>query len=128
MQALAAAALSGCGLALVMPCAVSIIADLYEERVRGRAFGSVLIFGSLGARRACEAVSCSAIRLKKPQHHSSSTAPAHSQQPARAGRCKRYRCLSCLPSRTWQFLEMCWPSLGIVLAWPALWKILLGTD
>lgn len=60
VQALAAAALSGCGLALVMPCAVSIIADLYEERVRGRAFGAVLIFGSLGARRACEAVSCSA--------------------------------------------------------------------
>ena len=84
MQALAAAALSGCGLALVTPCAVSIIADLYEERVRGRAFGAVLVCGSLGARRACEAVSCFAIRVTKPQHHSSSTAPAHSQQPARA--------------------------------------------
>jgi len=28
----------------------SVIADLWEERVRGRAFGVVLMFGSLGAR------------------------------------------------------------------------------
>ncbi|KAK9843442.1 hypothetical protein WJX81_002901 [Elliptochloris bilobata] len=46
-QALAFAALSGCGLALVTPCVVSIIADLWEEHVRGRAFGSVLLVGSL---------------------------------------------------------------------------------
>jgi MFS family permease len=49
-QALAFAALSGCGLALVTPCVTSVIADLWEERVRGRAFGVVLMFGSLGAR------------------------------------------------------------------------------
>lgn len=52
LQALAFAALSGCGLALVTPCVVSIIADLWEEHVRGRAFGTVLLVGSLGANPA----------------------------------------------------------------------------
>lgn len=52
LQALAFAALSGCGLALVSPCTVSIIADLWHEHVRGRAFGTVLLVGSLGAHPA----------------------------------------------------------------------------
>jgi MFS family permease len=54
-QALAFAALSGCGLALVTPCVTSVIADLWEERVRGRAFGVVLMFGSLGTCGAPQA-------------------------------------------------------------------------
>ena len=60
LQALAFAALSGCGLALVSPCVVSVIADLWEEHVRGRAFGTVLLVGSLGAHpaTAVQAVEC----------------------------------------------------------------------
>ena len=48
MQATAWAALSGIGLALVIPCVQAIIAELYSPYERGRAFGVLFTVSALG--------------------------------------------------------------------------------
>lgn len=48
-QALAFAALSGAGLALVMPCVTAILSDLHAEEQRGVAFGWILCAAGAGA-------------------------------------------------------------------------------
>ncbi len=48
-QAAAWCALNGVGLALVMPCVQSIIAEVYHARQRGRAFGTIFTVSALGA-------------------------------------------------------------------------------
>ena len=48
MQATAWAALSGIGLALVIPCVQAIIAELYSPYERGRAFGFLFTVSALG--------------------------------------------------------------------------------
>lgn len=48
-QALAFAALSGAGLALVMPCVTAILSDLYAEEQRGVVFGWILCAAGAGA-------------------------------------------------------------------------------
>ena len=53
MQAAAFASLNGVGLALVLPCIQSILADVYAPHRRGLAFGLVLTTGALG--EACPA-------------------------------------------------------------------------
>jgi MFS family permease len=42
------AALNGVGLALLVPCCQSLIADLYPAEQRGRAFGTLQLTASLG--------------------------------------------------------------------------------
>jgi MFS family permease len=42
------AALSGIGLALVLPCVQAIIAELYIASERGRAFGALFMISALG--------------------------------------------------------------------------------
>jgi MFS family permease len=44
------AAFNGVGLALVLPCAQSIVADYYRPELRGRAFGFMFTMAALGAR------------------------------------------------------------------------------
>lgn len=41
-------AMNGVGLALVMPAAQSLIADLYKAKQRGRAFGCIMTVAALG--------------------------------------------------------------------------------
>lgn len=48
LQATAWAALSGIGLALVIPCVQAIIAELYSPYERGRAFGVLFTVSALG--------------------------------------------------------------------------------
>jgi len=47
-QACAFAALNGAGLALLVPCACSLTADLFPAAARGRAFGVMALTGALG--------------------------------------------------------------------------------
>ncbi len=47
-QATAWAALSGIGLALVIPCVQAIVAELYSPYERGRAFGFLFTVSALG--------------------------------------------------------------------------------
>lgn len=47
-QAMMFAALNGIGLALLVPCCQSLIADLYPADQRGRAFGTLQLTASLG--------------------------------------------------------------------------------
>ena len=47
-QAAAFAGLNGTGLALVLPCVQSILADVYSADRRGLAFGLVMTAGILG--------------------------------------------------------------------------------
>jgi MFS family permease len=42
-------ALNGLGLALVIPAATSLIADLYDPHQRGRAFGVIMTVSAAGA-------------------------------------------------------------------------------
>ena len=49
-QAAAFAGLNGAGLALVLPCVQSILADVYSADRRGLAFGLVMTAGILGER------------------------------------------------------------------------------
>ena len=49
-QAMAWAAFTGVGLAMVVPAAMSIIADYYRSEVRGRAFGVLFTVAALGER------------------------------------------------------------------------------
>lgn len=53
MQAVIWAALSGVGLALVLPCVQAIIAELYTAFERGRAFGFLFTVSALGQRSLC---------------------------------------------------------------------------
>ena len=48
MQAAAFAGLNGAGLALVLPCVQSILAEVYSADKRGLAFGLVMTAGILG--------------------------------------------------------------------------------
>lgn len=48
MQAAAFASLNGVGLALVLPCVQSVLADVYAPERRGLAFGLVLTTGAVG--------------------------------------------------------------------------------
>ena len=48
MQAMAWAGFTGVGLAMVVPAAMSIIADYYQSAVRGRAFGALFTVAALG--------------------------------------------------------------------------------
>ncbi len=48
-QAMSFSAVNGLGLALVIPAAQSLVADYYEERSRGGAFGLLFGVSSLGA-------------------------------------------------------------------------------
>lgn len=48
LQAAAFASLNGVGLALVLPCVQSILADVYSPQRRGLAFGLVLTTGAVG--------------------------------------------------------------------------------
>ena len=50
MQAMSFSAWNGLGLALVIPCVQSLIADTYSSASRGRAFGLLFFTSSLGAR------------------------------------------------------------------------------
>ncbi|BDA48914.1 hypothetical protein COCOBI_13-0230 [Coccomyxa sp. Obi] len=47
-QAAAWCALNGLGLALVMPCVQSVIAEVYTAKQRGRAFGTIFTVSALG--------------------------------------------------------------------------------
>ena len=47
-QAAAFASLNGVGLALVLPCVQSVLADVYSPERRGLAFGLVLTTGAVG--------------------------------------------------------------------------------
>lgn len=49
VQAAAWCALNGLGLALVMPCVQSVIAEVYTAKQRGRAFGTIFTVSALGA-------------------------------------------------------------------------------
>lgn len=51
-QATSFSAVNGLGLALVIPAAQSLVADYYEEKSRGAAFGLLFGVSSLGARPA----------------------------------------------------------------------------
>jgi len=48
VQAAAFASLNGVGLALVLPCVQSVLADVYAPERRGLAFGLVLTTGAVG--------------------------------------------------------------------------------
>ena len=50
VQAMSYSAVNGLGLALVIPAAQSLVADYYEEKSRGGAFGLLFGVSSLGAR------------------------------------------------------------------------------
>lgn len=50
MQAMSFSAWNGLGLALVIPCVQSLIADSYSASSRGRAFGLLFFTSSLGKR------------------------------------------------------------------------------
>ncbi len=50
MQAMAWSAFNGIGLALVLPCVQSLVADYYAPAVRGRAFGFLFTMAALGAQ------------------------------------------------------------------------------
>ena len=50
MQAMAWAAFTGVGLAMVVPAAMSVVADYYQAAVRGRAFGALFTVAALGER------------------------------------------------------------------------------
>ena len=56
-QAAAWCALNGVGLALVMPCVQSIIAEVYRSKSRGKAFGIIFTTSAFGepCRRAFRA-------------------------------------------------------------------------
>ena len=47
-QAMAWAAFNGAGLAFVLPCAQSVLADYYIPEQRGRAFGFMFTLAALG--------------------------------------------------------------------------------
>ena len=47
-QAIVFVALTGMGLALVQPSAQSVIADIFAEHKRGRAFGAIFTVSALG--------------------------------------------------------------------------------
>ena len=49
MQAVGFASLNGIGLALVLPCVQSMLADIYSPQTRGRAFGTLLTLAAVGA-------------------------------------------------------------------------------
>ena len=57
-QATAWAALSGIGLALVIPCVQAIIAELYSPYERGRAFGFLFTVSALGVPPAASQLQC----------------------------------------------------------------------
>lgn len=48
MQAAAWCALNGLGLAMVIPCIQSILAEVWVAKHRGRAFGSLFTISALG--------------------------------------------------------------------------------
>lgn len=48
LQAMAWAAFNGAGLAFVLPCAQSVLADYYIPEQRGRAFGFMFTLAALG--------------------------------------------------------------------------------
>ena len=48
LQACTYCLLNGIGLALVSPSASSVLADLYNNENRGKAFGSIMTFAALG--------------------------------------------------------------------------------
>lgn len=48
LQAMAWAAFNGAGLALMLPCAQSVLADYYIPEQRGRAFGFMFTLAALG--------------------------------------------------------------------------------
>ena len=52
MQAMSFSAWNGLGLALVIPCVQSLIADVYTSSARGRAFGLLFLTSNLGERPA----------------------------------------------------------------------------
>ena len=47
-QAAAWSAMNGIGLALVLPCVQSIMAEIYRARERGRAFGGLFTISACG--------------------------------------------------------------------------------
>lgn len=47
-QAAVWASLNGIGLALVLPCVQSVLADVWEPASRGRAFGTILTIAAVG--------------------------------------------------------------------------------
>ena len=49
LQAMAFSAWNGLGLALVIPCVQSLLADMYSSATRGRAFGLLFLTSGLGA-------------------------------------------------------------------------------
>ncbi len=53
LQAMAWAAFNGVGLAFVLPCAQSILADYYIPEQRGRAFGFMFTLAALGEPLGC---------------------------------------------------------------------------
>ena len=53
-QAAAFASLNGVGLALVLPCVQSVLADVYSPERRGLAFGLVLTTGAVGEHLLCK--------------------------------------------------------------------------
>jgi len=55
-QAMAFAGFNGLGLALLVPCCQSLIADLYTAEHRGRAFGTLQLTASLGGMLGGECV------------------------------------------------------------------------
>jgi MFS family permease len=50
MQAMSFSAWNGLGLALVIPCVQSLIADVYSASARGRAFGLLFLTSSLSEK------------------------------------------------------------------------------
>lgn len=70
LQAMAWSAFNGVGLAFVLPCAQSLVADYYAPSVRGRAFGFMFTMAALGARAAtfllCRPNRCSVCAIQKP--------------------------------------------------------------
>ena len=49
-QAAAWTGMNGLGLALVMPCAQSIMAEVFSAKERGRAFGTLFTLSAVGKR------------------------------------------------------------------------------
>ena len=75
-------AVNGLGLALVIPAAQSLVADYYEEKSRGGAFGLLFGVSSLGARL-------------QPAHGLATLCPAGTAWRAWGDRC-HVACLPCL--------------------------------
>ena len=48
MQAMCLSAWNGLGLALIIPCVESILADLYRSILRGKVFGFLFLASNLG--------------------------------------------------------------------------------